>query len=128
MQVPASALHLCHLQTSLDKRLHISLTNAIYFQGMSPTKEGELCIKLLLTMYQFCVTMIHKHLQLGVYVTCFILKKVITSFAPASPKTRSCSNCPRSRSPSSLISLLIFPAICRNTNVGLRGYAQYLLH
>ena len=43
--------------------------------------------------------------------TCFDLRMLITSLAPASPKTRSCSSCPMSRSPYSLINLLILPAI-----------------
>lgn len=43
--------------------------------------------------------------------TSVVVKNLITSFIPASPKTRSCSSCPSSRSPDSLIVLLIFPAI-----------------
>lgn len=57
--------------------------------------------------------------QFDVYLTWYVLKKLITSFAPASPKTRSCSNCPRSRSPRSLMHVLIFPAICSDTRFGL---------
>ena len=48
--------------------------------------------------------------------TCFDLRMLITSFAEASPKTKSCSTCPMSRSPYSLINLLIFPAIWTRCN------------
>ena len=70
------------------------------------------CKRVGLLLYKYYWQVEMHPLQFTTSFTSFVVRNLITSFIPASPKTRSCSSWPSSRSPDSLIILLIFPAIC----------------